>query len=115
MSRTRGVEVYPGIIKLDPSAPYFVQSRTLGSLRGHRHSKALTVPYSADNRTETSPEASSAPLPARDVAYEGSRDLFCHHKLDSSAPYFVQSRTLAPAERRGSSIMPNMNPTVANG
>jgi hypothetical protein len=29
MSRTRGVEVYPGIIKLDPSAPYFVQSRTL--------------------------------------------------------------------------------------
>src|SRR6516162_2146003 len=29
MSRTREVEVYPGIIKLDPSAPYFVQSRTL--------------------------------------------------------------------------------------
>jgi hypothetical protein len=40
----------------------------LGSLRGHRHSKALTVSYSADNRAETSPEASSALLPARDVA-----------------------------------------------
>jgi hypothetical protein len=33
-------------------------------------SKALTVSYSAGNRAETSPEASSAPLPARDVAYE---------------------------------------------
>jgi hypothetical protein len=41
---------------------------TLGSLRGHRHSKALTVPYSADNRTETSPEASSAPLPCREMS-----------------------------------------------
>src|SRR6516164_4170458 len=33
MSRTRGVEVYPGIIKLDPSAPYFVQSRTLAGCK----------------------------------------------------------------------------------
>src|SRR6516164_3555868 len=30
ISRTREVEVYSAIIKLDPSAPYFVQSRTLG-------------------------------------------------------------------------------------
>ena len=44
------------------------------------HSKALTVPHSANKRTETSPEASSAPLPARDVAYEESKGLFCHHK-----------------------------------
>ena len=29
MSRTREVEVYSAITKLDPSAPYFVQSRTL--------------------------------------------------------------------------------------
>ena len=43
-------------------------SEMLRWVRGHRHSKALTVPYSADNRTETSPEASSAPLPCREMS-----------------------------------------------
>ena len=52
----------------------------LGSLRGHRHSKALTVSISADNKAETLPDASNAPLPARDVACEGARGFFCHHK-----------------------------------
>jgi hypothetical protein len=50
------------------------------SPQGHRHSKALTVSYCAHNRAETSPEASSATLPARIVAYEESGGLFCHHK-----------------------------------
>ena len=31
-------------------------------------------------RAETSPEASFAPLPARDVASEGRNGFFCHHK-----------------------------------
>jgi hypothetical protein len=44
---------------------------------------------------ETSPEASSVPLPTRDVAYEGSEVYSAIIKLDPSAPYFVQSRTLA--------------------
>src|SRR6516164_6261744 len=83
---------------------WFAKS-VLGSLRGHRHSKALTVPYSAANRTETSPEASSAPLPARDVAYEGSRVYSAITKLDPSAPYFVQSRTLDRHSERASSLL----------
>ena len=33
MSRTREVEVYSALTKLDPSAPYFVQSRTLAAAR----------------------------------------------------------------------------------
>jgi hypothetical protein len=57
-----------------------VRQSVLGSLRGHRHSKALTVSLSENNKAETLPDASNAPLPARDVACEGIKDFVCHHK-----------------------------------
>src|ERR1700730_16612317 len=42
MSRTREIEIYSAIIKLDSSAPYFVQSRTLAPLaRAHNRSAVI--------------------------------------------------------------------------
>src|ERR1700730_11208945 len=50
---------------------------------------------SVANGAEASPEAFDSRLPPRDVASEDG--MFCPHipKLDSSAPCFIQSRTLA--------------------
>src|ERR1700730_18123386 len=51
---------------------------------------------SVANGAEASPEAFDSRLPPRDVASEDG--MFCPHipKLDSSAPCFIQSRTLGP-------------------
>src|SRR5712692_5517504 len=68
----------------------------LGSLRGHRPSRHSPSDSSVANGAEASPEVFDSSLPPRCVASEDR--MFCVHipKLDSSAPCFIQSRTLAP-------------------
>jgi hypothetical protein len=61
--------------------------------------KAFTVSFSVANGAEASPEAFDAPLPPRYLVF-GERKVWCHiPKLDSSAPHFIQSRTLARCAR----------------
>src|ERR1700730_17437404 len=59
---------------------------------------------SVANGAEASPEAFDSRLPPRDVASEDG--MFCPHipKLDSSAPCFIQSRTLVQDSESSDSI-----------
>jgi hypothetical protein len=45
-----------------------VRQTVLGSLRGHRHSKALTVSLSADNKAETLPDATVLERSSTEIA-----------------------------------------------
>ena len=71
-------------------------SEMLRWVRGHRHSKALTVPYGADNRTERRLKRLLHHC-LREMSRTREGEIYSAIiKLDPSAPYFVQSRTLGP-------------------
>ena len=89
MSRAREVEVYSAIIKLDSSAPYFVQSRTLARLRLRPTSHA--APHKLDTFSPSAPtQAELARIRLRPTS-----NVAAHTKLDTFAPTSPTQSSLA--------------------